>query len=184
MFEIINDFDIIDKQNIFNSSFRKLNPQFKIDSSNVASSIEEIQYFQDYYSSLTPGKYEFLPTDFHFKRADVFTIQQIFSDNWISFCNDPFCAPFASDNAKEQVNKMLKCQDPSFGFAFYECPDCKKLFAVPFSCKSRICNSCAITYQKKLANEVNHKLINCKRDKFSILSDVAQLSSNKSKSGL
>ena len=162
MYEIDSDFDVIDKQNIFYSNFRKLNPQFRIDSSNVASSSEEIEYFEDFYSNLTPGMHEFLPDDFNFKRADVFSMQQIFADNWEAFCVDPYCSSFASDNAKQQVDKMLKCQDPSHGFALYQCSHCNKLFAVPFSCKSRICNSCAITYQKKLANNINHKLINCK----------------------
>ena len=39
----------------------------------------------------------------------------------------------------ENVNKMIHCGDPSFGGAFFACPDCGELKFVPFRCKSRFC---------------------------------------------
>lgn len=39
----------------------------------------------------------------------------------------------------DNVNKMIHCGDPSYGDAFYACPDCGELKFVPFRCKSRFC---------------------------------------------
>ena len=40
------------------------------------------------------------------------------------------------------VEKFIRCGDPKHGFAYVECPNCHESFFVPFSCKTRVCNSC------------------------------------------
>ena len=39
----------------------------------------------------------------------------------------------------ENISKMIHCGDPSYGGAFFACPDCGELKFVPFRCKSRFC---------------------------------------------
>ena len=39
------------------------------------------------------------------------------------------------------VEKFIKCGDPKHGFAYVECPKCGESYFVPFSCKTKVCNS-------------------------------------------
>ena len=154
LYKVIND------ENKSISEFRKVNPQFKIDTSNLASSVAEIQYWEHIYSHMGLGSFEFAPSKFNFKRVEAYTFQQIFSDNFSNFLNDN-----PSINLRpvviDEINKMLSCQDPSLGHAIYECPDCHHTVCVPFTCKSRFCNTCAIKYQMDRALEITSKLIRC-----------------------
>ena len=66
---------------------------------------------------------------------------------------------------KQVVERFLACGDPKEGFAQVECPNCGETYFVPFSCKTRICNSCAekhiLEWTDWMANEVllniNHR---------------------------
>ena len=44
----------------------------------------------------------------------------------------------------ESVNKVLACRDPRQWFATYQCDNCSHNNHIPFSCKSRFCNSCSV----------------------------------------
>ena len=46
----------------------------------------------------------------------------------------------------ENISKMIHCGDPSYGGAFYACPDCGELKYVAFRCKSRFCPTCGNMY--------------------------------------
>ena len=153
-------YKVLNKENETIEKFREANPQFKIDHANVASTLKEIEYFEHLYSHMGIGRFEFAPSDFNFKRTDTYTFQQIFSDNFYSFLeNNP------SLNIRpiviEEVEKMLTCQDPDYGHAIYECPNCHETHIIPFTCKSRFCNTCAIKYQMDRALEITSKLIRC-----------------------
>ena len=144
---------IIDNENKSIEEFRRANPQFQVDNSNIVSTIEELEHFEHLYSHMGLGTFEFAPSEFNFKRADSYTFQQIFSDNFDSFLiNNPSIniRPVVID----EINKMISCQDPSMGHAIYECPTCHKSYCVPFTCKSRFCNTCAIKYQMDRALHV------------------------------
>ena len=111
------------------------------------------------------GVFEFSPSDFkkhNFKRVDRYTFQHIFSDN----DNFEGFLEHTSLNIRpvvlDEVRKMISCQDPSMGHAIYQCSHCNKFFCVPFTCKSRFCNTCAIKYQMDRALEISSKLIKCK----------------------
>lgn len=154
-------YQLINKENEKNNAFIHANPQFNLDNSNIASSVYEIEYFENLYSNMECGLYEYTEKDFHFKRADRYTFQNIFSDNWSNFIADNPSFPIRNVMF-EEVNKMISCQDPNLGHAIYECPQCHETFCVPFTCKSRFCNTCAVKYQMDRALEISSKLINCK----------------------
>ena len=78
------------------------------------------------------------------KIVKAYTIKEIFRDNW-----DEFVRAMAKQGKTirptimEEVAKIIGCQDPMNGFALYSCPDCGIQKRVPFTCKSRFCNTCA-----------------------------------------
>lgn len=90
-----------------------------------------------------------------------FTIQQIFQDNWDSFLeldNNMFIRPVVFD----EVNKILNCGNPDYGYALYICDHCHKTLKVPFRCKSRFCNTCGVKYAQDRALSMIKKSIRCK----------------------
>ena len=72
-----------------------------------------------------------------------FTIKQIFIDNCGNFvfdCSDTNIRPVVFD----EINKIINCGNPDFGYALYVCEHCGKFLKVTFRCKSRFCNTCGI----------------------------------------
>lgn len=90
-----------------------------------------------------------------------FTIKQIFQDNWDSFVlenSDITIRPIVF----EEVNKIINCGNPDFGYALYVCDHCGKFLKVPFRCKSRFCNTCGVKYAQDRALSMAKKSIRCK----------------------
>lgn len=90
-----------------------------------------------------------------------FTIKQIFQDNWNSFVaqnNDVNIRSIVF----EEVNKIINCGNPDFGYALYVCEHCGKFLKVPFRCKSRFCNTCGVKYAQDRALSMVKKSIRCK----------------------
>lgn len=90
-----------------------------------------------------------------------FTIKQIFQDNWDSFVaenNDVKIRPIVF----EEVNKIINCGNPNFGYALFVCEHCGKFLKVPFRCKSRFCNTCGVKYAQDRALSMIKKSIRCK----------------------
>lgn len=61
----------------------------------------------------------------------------------------------------DNVNKMINCDDPSYGGAFFGCPDYGNIKFVPFTCKSHFCPSCGNMYNQKCSFHMSSKLISC-----------------------
>jgi hypothetical protein len=57
--------------------------------------------------------------------------------------------------AEETLNRLIRCGDPNFGVSLLYCKECKIKFAVPFSCKTRICPSCV----NRRAEDLSHQLV-------------------------
>lgn len=56
------------------------------------------------------------------------------------------------------VYSFLACGDFSLGYSTYKCPRCLNLHNVAFSCKSRFCISCGITYAQKWSANLEKSL--------------------------
>lgn len=90
-----------------------------------------------------------------------FTIKQIFQDNWDNFISEDNDITIRSV-VFEEVNKIINCGNPNFGYALYICDHCKKFLKVPFRCKSRFCNTCGVKYAQDRALSMAKKSIRCK----------------------
>lgn len=84
-------------------------------------------------------------------------LQTIFNDHYeqIKYLLHP------DKNVMENIDKMLGCGNPSFGGAFFGCPDCGTLKFVPFHCKSRFCTSCGNKYNQLHSFHMSCKLVSC-----------------------
>lgn len=87
-----------------------------------------------------------------------FKIKEIFADHWDAFVAEGY--PIRSA-VFENVEKVIKCGDPSMGHALYHCDHCGKFKHVAFTCKSRFCNSCGAKYTQDRAESISSKLIRC-----------------------
>jgi len=58
----------------------------------------------------------------------------------------------------EEVEKMLHCRDPEYGFLTYKCPECCAVKTIPLACKSRICPSCGKKYADEWADRLAQML--------------------------
>ena len=92
--------------------------------------------------------------------ARKYTIKEILDDNWEEFLEE------TEEQGKpirkviiDEVDKVIQCQDISRGFALYACPKCHRIKQVPFTCKSRFCNSCGAKYAKDRSLAISGKLL-------------------------
>lgn len=85
------------------------------------------------------------------------TLQKIFNEHY----EEMLYILHPRKSVIENVDRMLNCGDPSFGGAFYGCPDCGELRFVPYTCKSRFCPSCGHLYNQKRSFRMSCKLISC-----------------------
>ena len=90
-----------------------------------------------------------------------YTIKQIFIDNWNDFLLEKYHLNIRPVVFKE-VEKMINCGNPDFGYAFYQCTHCNDFVHVPFRCKSRFCNTCGVKYSQDRAFNISKKVIHCK----------------------
>jgi hypothetical protein len=91
-----------------------------------------------------------------------YTIKEIFRDNWHKFEweMEKKGKPIRKVIREETV-KIIDCQNPEKGYAIYLCPKCNKKKTVPFTCKSRFCNSCGVKYSKDRSLSMSAKLLDC-----------------------
>ena len=91
-----------------------------------------------------------------------YTIKEILSKHWQSFV----CEMRAKGKAirkvvREEAEKIIGCQSLDKGFTLYQCPTCRQTKLVPFTCKSRFCNTCGAKYAKDRGLSMSSKLIYC-----------------------
>lgn len=91
-------------------------------------------------------------------RKKSFKIKDIFADHWEAFVAKGYSIRSA---VFKNVDKVIKCGDPSMGHALYHCENCNKFKYVSFTCKSRFCNSCGAKYTQDRALSISSKLIRC-----------------------
>jgi len=94
------------------------------------------------------------------KMVKKYTIKEIFQDNWDDFVleMERVCKSIRP-TIMEEVAKIIGCQDPDNGFALYSCPNCNAQKRVPFTCKSRFCNTCGAKYSKDRALAMSKTLL-------------------------
>ena len=87
-----------------------------------------------------------------------YSIKDILADYWDSFLS---LALNLRPVILKEVHKVIHCANPTLGHALYFCSYCSSFKQVPFTCKSRFCNSCGYVYVKNRALKLSSKLINC-----------------------
>ena len=90
-----------------------------------------------------------------------FTITQILQDHWDSFVKENKNIAIRQV-VFEEVDKVINCGNPDYGYALYVCEHCGKFLKVPFRCKSRFCNTCGVKYAQDRALSMVQKSIRCK----------------------
>lgn len=66
--------------------------------------------------------------------------------------------PNLSKYVIDEVEKMLHCRDPEYGFLTYKCPECGANKTIPLACKSRICPQCGKKYADEWADQLAQTL--------------------------
>jgi len=66
--------------------------------------------------------------------------------------------PNLSQYQIDEVEKMLHCRDPKYGFLTYKCSECDTTKTVPLACKSRICPQCGKKHADQWADELANRL--------------------------
>nr|MDA3931909.1 transposase zinc-binding domain-containing protein [Mycoplasmatota bacterium] len=78
-------------------------------------------------------------------------IKDIFVRYWHEFL-ECYSHMNIRDSIITNVNRMIACKDFSYGYIFYECPNCNHYHISGLSCHSRFCTSCGKIYREKRAN--------------------------------
>ena len=79
----------------------------------------------------------------------------LLTQNWEQF---KVLNPNISQYKIDEVEKMLHCRDPKYGFLTYKCSECSTTKTVPLACKSRICPQCGKKYADQWADELANRL--------------------------
>jgi len=97
-------------------------------------------------------------------RKDSRKIQALFSTYWPAFKSiyQDKLRPSITDN----IEKMIKCHDLSFGYIMHECPNCDNFYLSGLSCHSRFCSSCNQKYREDRTVEIKSKLIKANHRHF------------------
>lgn len=92
--------------------------------------------------------------------SNAFSIKRIFKDNWNDFRKqDDVIKNGIRPCVIKEVTKMMGCKEFDNGFTLFECLNCNKYTRVPFTCKSRFCNSCGIIYARNRGAQVASKTL-------------------------
>jgi hypothetical protein len=90
------------------------------------------------------------------------TVAAIFliDDNWKVFkeYRDIIGKPLRQEEI-EEVEKMLRCKDPRYGFATYVCLGCGAQKIIGFSCNGRLCTYCGYRHARDYAERLADRLL-------------------------
>ena len=90
------------------------------------------------------------------------TVASIFliDDNWKIFkeYRDIIGKPLRQEEI-EEVEKMLRCKDPRYGFATYVCLGCGTQKIIGFSCNGSLCTYCGYRHAREYAAKLADRLL-------------------------
>lgn len=89
------------------------------------------------------------------------TVKEILVDRYNDFKNKYWnrIPKNMREHIDKTVNKSLTCRDVKYGFAEYICPECGDATKVPFTCKSKFCNSCGRLYTIRWAEKQQENML-------------------------
>lgn len=85
-------------------------------------------------------------------------IVSVFRRNWDTFLIK-YRALLERPGLVESVERMLQCGNAENGFLYCECPNCRRSFIIPFTCKSRFCPKCGNKQRERISNSVGFALV-------------------------
>ena len=89
------------------------------------------------------------------------SIQDIFINEYENFLKI-YGEDSVRKSVKENIERMIKCRNFDYGFAYYECPNCNNFYMQGFTCKSRFCPTCGKQYRDRIGTNVASKLLKVK----------------------
>lgn len=87
------------------------------------------------------------------------TLQEIFADHYEEILLT--LHPRATEI--ENIDKMIKCGDPSYSGTMYACTKCGHMKFVPFRYHSQFCPTCGNLYAQKRADAMANQLVAVRR---------------------
>ena len=91
---------------------------------------------------------------------DKITIQRLFVRYWDDFLEDTeVIKNGVRPVVLQEVERMMSCGTVDAGFEIYECPNCRKIHIICYTCKSRFCNSCGIKLAKIRAEFISNAVL-------------------------
>ncbi len=88
-------------------------------------------------------------------------IAQIFEDYWEEvYSENKLLINRFRPNADKEITKIIKCANKELGCDVYECPNCKDLYFISHTCKSRLCSSCGYKYKLLRVQSIMETAIN------------------------
>jgi hypothetical protein len=94
-----------------------------------------------------------------------FSIKDVFVRYWNLFL-EQYSHMDIRQSIINNVNRMIACRDFSYGYVFYECPNCDHYHISGLSYHSRFCASCGKIYRERRANEIAKKCLNVPHRQF------------------
>lgn len=102
-----------------------------------------------------------MENDLNYKTTGI--IAKIFEDHWDTYYSKyKDIIELKRSNANKEIHKVIDCANHNLGASVYVCPFDNEVIFSHHTCKSKLCSSCGIKFQKIKTQSILEKCINTK----------------------